>query len=116
MEYNIHEKKGIKIVELIDIDNKIRSAQDFLNIIGNVPSAIILLNKEMIDESFFDLRSGLAGEILQKASNYLIKLGIIGDFSNYKSKSLRDLIYESNKNKQIVFVDSIDIAIEKFTN
>jgi len=55
MKYSIHEKKGIKIVEVTNINNKIKSAQDFLDIIANVPSAIILLNKDMIDESFLIL-------------------------------------------------------------
>lgn len=115
MRYNIHEKNGVKIIELTETDNKIKSGQDFLDIIANVPSKIILINKDLLDESFFDLKSGLAGEVMQKASNYFIKLGIIGDFSNYKSKSLRDLIYECNKNKQIIFIDSINKAIEIFT-
>jgi hypothetical protein len=48
----------------------------------------------------------LAGGILQKASNYGLKIGNVGDFTSIKSKSLRDFIYESNKTKQIVFKES----------
>jgi hypothetical protein len=33
-------------------------------------------------------------------------LAIVGDFSKYASKSLKDFIYESNKGKQINFVAS----------
>ena len=55
---------------------------------------------------FFDLKSGIAGEILQKFSNYRIRLAIVGDFSKYTNKSLKDFIYESNKGGQINFVDS----------
>jgi hypothetical protein len=46
----------------------------------------------------------MAGEILQKFSNYRVKLAIVGDFSKYSSKSLADFIYESNKGKHINFV------------
>ncbi len=55
---------------------------------------------------FFDLKSGIAGEILQKFSNYLVRLAIVGDFSKYANKSLKDFIFESNKGGQINFVDS----------
>ncbi len=43
----------------------------------------IILKKENIDECFFDLRTGFAGELLQKLVNYNCKLAIIGDFSTY---------------------------------
>ncbi|HUM43632.1 MAG TPA: DUF4180 domain-containing protein, partial [Fervidobacterium sp.] len=52
----------------------------------------IVINKEAICEEFFDLSTRLAGEILQKFVNYNIKIAIVGDFSKYTSKSLRDFI------------------------
>lgn len=58
-----------------------------------------------------DLKSGFAGEILQKFSNYRMKLAIIGDFSEIKSKSLRDFIRESNNRRTISFVSSIEEAL-----
>jgi hypothetical protein len=69
----------------------------------------------MIDESFFDLKTGIAGEILQKVSNYQMKLAIVGDYSNYPSKSLRDFIYESNKANQVIFINNIQDAIDRLT-
>ncbi|MED1876942.1 DUF4180 domain-containing protein, partial [Brevibacillus borstelensis] len=53
----------------------------------------IILNKSLVSESFFDLKTRLAGEILQKFINYRVKLAIVGDFSVYSSKSLKDFIY-----------------------
>ena len=57
-------------------------------------------------KDFFDLKNGIAGEILQKFSNYRVSLIIVGDFSKYASKSLNDFIYESNKGRHINFVAS----------
>lgn len=73
-----------------------------------------IIKKEDIAEEFFDLKTGLAGEILQKFSNYNKSVAIVGDFSEYtdNSKSLRDFIYESNKNRQILFVGSEEKAVE----
>jgi len=39
------------------------------------------LNKSAICDDFFDLSTGLAGEILQKFVNYHVKIAIVGDFS-----------------------------------
>jgi hypothetical protein len=49
---------------------------------------------------------------LQKFSTYGSRLAIIGDFSKYDSKSLRDFIYESNKTGRICFVGSQDEAVK----
>lgn len=57
----------------------------------------IAIQKEALAEDFFILSSGLAGEILQKFTNYGVKCAIYGDFSRYTSKPLRDFIRESNR-------------------
>ncbi|MCK7528774.1 MAG: DUF4180 domain-containing protein [Ignavibacteriales bacterium] len=35
---------------------------------------------------FFDLKTGIAGEILQKFSTYNVRLAILGDFQNIKAE------------------------------
>ncbi|MBO9703119.1 MAG: DUF4180 domain-containing protein [Sporocytophaga sp.] len=70
----------------------------------------IMIYERNITPTFFDLSSGLAGEILQKFSNYKIKLAIIGEFSAYQGKSLKDFIYESNKLGNVNFVNSLEEA------
>ncbi|WP_025844191.1 MULTISPECIES: DUF4180 domain-containing protein [Brevibacillus] len=75
----------------------------------------IILRKSMFAESFFDLKTRLAGEILQKFSNYRMKMAIVGDFSAYTSKSLRDFIYESNNGSDFFFVPTEQEAIEKLS-
>lgn len=75
----------------------------------------IVLDKSAISEEFFDLKSRLAGEILQKFINYQTKIAIIGDFSTYSSKSLKDFIYECNNGKDIFFLASEKQAIEKLS-
>ena len=72
----------------------------------------ITINKGAIIEDFFILSKGIAGEILQKFINYQIKFAIIGDYSKYTSKPLNDFIYESNKGKNIFFVENEDEAIK----
>lgn len=71
----------------------------------------IALNKEAIAPSFFQLGSGIAGEILQKFVNYQMKFAIYGDFSCYQSKPLHDFIYECNHGKDIFFLDTKEEAV-----
>jgi hypothetical protein len=72
-----------------------------------------ILHEETLDSTFFDLKTKVAGEILQKISNYRMKLAVIGDFSKYKSKGLRDFIMESNKHGVVLFLDSVDEALDR---
>jgi hypothetical protein len=75
----------------------------------------MILPKAALDERFFVLSSYLAGDILQKFVNYQLKVAIVGDFSGYTSKPLRDFIYESNNGSHVFFVATVDEALEKLS-
>ena len=57
----------------------------------------MVIPKQCIIEDFFQLSTKLAGEILQKYMNYGIRIAIVGDFSEYKSKALRILSMKAIK-------------------
>jgi hypothetical protein len=78
-------------------------------------SRSIIIHEWNLKEDFFDLSSGVAGEILQKFSNYRMKLAIIGEFGKLKSKSLQAFIIESNRGNLIFFVPDMQTAINKLT-
>lgn len=75
----------------------------------------IVISKELIVEDFFVLSTGLAGEILQKYINYGGRIAIYGDLSHYTSKPLKDFIYESNKGKDVFFVQTKSDAVDMLT-
>lgn len=106
--------KDIAIVNSKEVVIKdVQSAIDFIMTIKyETNCSKIALNKSAIIEDFFILSKGLAGEILQKFINYQIKFAIIGDYSKYTSKPLKDFIYESNKGKDIFFVATEDEAVK----
>lgn len=107
----------IAIVSSSDIlITNVQSALDFIATVGvETGCHRIVLNKSSICEEFFDLKTRLAGEILQKFINYHVKIAIVGDFSVYTSKSLRDFIYESNQGKNIFFLPDEKQAIKKLS-
>jgi hypothetical protein len=113
MNTRIIEINGVKITEVISDDIIIRDTQDALNLMAESrynDSDKIILKEANILAGFFDLKTGIAGEILQKVSNYRMQLAIVGDFSKYTSKSLRDFIFESNKQGRVSFVSSLEEA------
>ncbi|WP_426278377.1 DUF4180 domain-containing protein [Chryseobacterium sp. S-02] len=118
MEIKAHQINNTKVAEIISEKLIIHSAQDGLDLLGNIYyqdfDAVVLYEKNIIPE-FFDLKTKMAGEILQKFSNYRMKLAIIGDFSRYESKSFKDFIFESNKTRYINFVESLEEALEKLS-
>ena len=91
----------------------VQSAIDFImSVKYETNCSKIEINKKAITEDFFILSTGIAGEILQKFINYQIRFAIIGDYSKYTSKPLKDFIYESNNGKDIFFVANEDEAIK----
>lgn len=68
----------------------------------------VVVNRDQLPGAFFDLPSGLAGEWLQKFSNYHKKLVIVGTFDDLASKPWRDFIRESNRTGRVVFVPSVE--------
>jgi hypothetical protein len=112
MEIKSHENG---IMEIIDDDVIIKDVGYVLSLLFSIEGcSAIILKKENIVKDFFDLSTGIAGEILQKFSNYRTRMAIIGNFENIKSKSLKDFIYESNKTKQIIFVKTLEEALKIF--
>ena len=114
MEIKTHHLKDAKIAELVGEGILIKSPEDGSDLLGNLyyqDFDKIIIHEPNISSAFFDLKTGIAGEILQKFSNYRVRLAIVGDFDKYKSKSLKDFIFESNKNRKINFVSSLPEAL-----
>jgi hypothetical protein len=113
-----HIYDGIKIAEIISNELIVWDISDGLNLLGELyfkGFGSMIVYEMNITPDFFNLNTGIAGEILQKFSNYRVRLVIIGDFSKYESKSLSAFIYESNKGKQISFVSDQTEAIKVLT-
>ena len=91
-------------------------ADQILDIVGQALGAgadLVVLPVNRLDETFFNLRTGLAGQVLQTFANYRLKLVILGDVSRHvaASDAVRDLILESNRGRQAWFAaDKADLA------
>lgn len=111
-ETTVNSAKGsISLIEELALP--LRTGADLLQVLMNSPSDTVALNAADLDERFFELRTGVAGDMLQKVSNYQMRLIILGDFTDVKSQSLRDFIFESNNRGQVIFADTVESAIAK---
>jgi hypothetical protein len=98
---------------------RIDDADDARDLIGeamSVRASIIVLPVSAFDPSFFQLRSGLAGEILQKMVNYGRKLAIVGDISAHvaASDAFRDLVREADRGEDVFFAPDMDGLAARF--
>ncbi|MGV3600824.1 MAG: DUF4180 domain-containing protein [Dyadobacter fermentans] len=116
MHVQVHEHNGSTIAEVTSDEVLIHTTDDGLQIMADLyyqGHDAVVLHERNITPHFFDLKTGIAGEILQKFTTYRVRLAIVGDFSGYDSQSLRDFIFESNKGKQVNFVPSVEEALDR---
>ena len=71
--------------------------------------AWVALPAARLGEDFFNLRTGVAGEVIQKFVTYRLRLAIVGDISAHlaRSDALRDFVRESNRGAHVWFVESL---------
>ncbi|MBO9591430.1 MAG: DUF4180 domain-containing protein [Niabella sp.] len=118
MEIIAHTRNHRIVAEIKSREIYLKEAEDGVDLIGNIYYQgydTVILHAHNITPAFFDLRTKLAGEILQKFTNYQVRVAIIGNWSNIASNSLHNFIRESNAGRQVYFTDTIDNTLEKLT-
>ncbi len=109
INYLKHNDVSIAVLE----QGMIVSMADALDLIataGYNGTAGVVVPMELLTPEFFDLKTRLAGDILQKCVNYGMRIAIVGDFSGFTSKSLADFIRESNRGRHVFFKATVDEA------
>ncbi len=112
MTFKIHPNEQGQIAALTSPTQQL-NLDDFIDLIGNLKYQGIdklIIYKTNLSPDFFDLKTKLAGDILQKFSNYNVRLAIIGQFKNLNSEALKQFIQESNTTGQILFLENINQA------
>lgn len=118
MKIETHSVNHTRIAEVISENVVINSAEEGSQLLADLyyqDFDRIIVYEKNITPLFFDLKNGIAGEIFQKFSNFRVRLAIVGNFEKYQSKSLRDFIFESNRNRQINFINSLQEGLERLS-
>ena len=108
----IEQLHGVR-VDLLDVDGPaIATDDDTSDLIGGAWSAqatLIAIPVERLDERFFDLSSGFAGEVLGKFGNYRLRIAIIGDLAEHiaASDAFAAFVREANRGDAAWFVPDV---------
>ena len=88
MRIETHRIGQAKVAEIQAEGLVLTSVEDGLSLLGDLYYQgfdKIILHEENIVPEFFDLKTKLAGEVLQKFVQYRMPLAVVGDFSKCTS-------------------------------
>ena len=114
----IVENNGQKVAEIISDQVEITTVQDGLDWLAaawHEGAENLVIHEQNLCPEFFDLKTQLAGDILQKAATYHMKVAIVGEFGKYESNALHAFIVECNRGRQIFFVADVETAVTRLT-
>lgn len=91
------------------IDN-VGDFMDHLSKAASEGSTIMVLPATVLAPSFFDMDTGIAGDILQKLQTKGMRGAVAGDIQQElnQSRAFQDFVEECNKGDRLQFVSSID--------
>ena len=99
------------VVSASEADIFIDSLESISDTIGKCYGADgLLLTEQDVSPEFFNLHSGLAGELFQKVTNYQIKLAVVLEDSSRYGDRVSELVYEHRHHLRIRFFSSEDEA------
>jgi len=99
-------------------DGLVSREADVLDLMGacyEIDGNRLLLEEKYLHPDFFDLKTGLAGAIFLKLTNYREKIAVLANLNNIQSERFQELIYETNKGKLINFFDDFTKAEQWLT-
>jgi hypothetical protein len=103
-----YELDGTRILEFSVNDAEVSAALDSSALISLAiehRAGLVILPASEVGNGFFQLKTGVAGDLIQKFVNYRLRLAIIGDLTAYaeQSAALRAFISESNRGRTLWF-------------
>jgi hypothetical protein len=86
-----------------------RNASDLIGETYGSEARNLVIPLERLHAEFLQLRSGIAGEVLQKLVNYGYRPVVLGDVTDAlaASDALRDFVRESNRGKMVWFLPDL---------
>ncbi len=103
MDYKIIRNGDLKYIEFFSCIHPIASEQDALNLValcGEHETNLLMLHSDAISDDFINLKTGVAGMILQKFANYYIKAVAIIPTERMNKGRFKDMVIESNRGNQ----------------
>jgi hypothetical protein len=121
MPPSLREVKGVRIFECSAEGPQLQSDRDAIGVMSEAWShraTFIVIPVGRLGDGFFDLKTGVAGEIIQRFVMYGWRIAIIGNISREmsESESLRAFVSESNRGNQVWFLSGRDELYQWLAN
>ncbi len=113
MQINHLHAGDASIAEVTGEGVLIAGTGDALEVMVRAACDRIILHAENLSPDFFRLATGLAGDVMQKFVNYGVRVAVVGGVADTRSESLRALVRESRRGGPVVFVDTIEEAMQR---
>ncbi len=118
MELNLIEVDHHTIAEVVADGVAVNDIRDALDVIAEANyhgASCVMMQTEHLNRDFFDLRTGLAGEILQKCANYRMRLAVVGAVEQFGSNSFNAFVVECNRGDSVFFEADRAAAVARIT-
>jgi hypothetical protein len=109
----VREMNGMRVL-VCDVDGPILAHEHdtgaFMGLAWEQNAAMVAVPLSRLGGDFLDLKTRIAGDVIQKFVNYRLRLAIVGDVSARlaRSTALRDFVREANRGQDVWFVDDLD--------
>ncbi len=113
MDYMLIERESKKYIMLDSDKASIASEQDALDLIGvcfEHDVQLLMIDADVLSDDFFKLRTGLAGQVIQKFINYRVKVAVVLPKEQRLEGRFREFMTESNKRKDFGLFTSSEEA------
>lgn len=102
MDYRRVEKDGVVYVELLP-GAKLASERDAVETVGlcgQEETHLLMLHEGNLSDNFFDLKTGLAGELLLKWSTYFMRVAAVISPERIGRGRFYEFVIETNRGRQ----------------
>lgn len=113
MNYQLVEKNNQTIVVVTSAEPPIATSKDAIGLIEvciEHRAGLLAVHAEALSEDFFKLRTGVAGEILQKFVNFSLRAAIVAADGSLIKGRMKELLAESNRGNSFRVFASQDEA------
>ncbi|MFE4709915.1 DUF4180 domain-containing protein [Paenibacillus sp. NPDC056722] len=112
MNYQVISNNNVAYVSVLSAETPLSREQDALDLIAlcsEHDTKLLMLHNAVLSADFFNLRTGLAGGMMQKLINYHVKTALILDEMITEGR-FKELASELNKGDQFRMFDNTDEA------
>ncbi|MBE9915201.1 DUF4180 domain-containing protein [Paenibacillus donghaensis] len=113
MNYTVTENGNKKYIEVLSAQSPLSTEQDAVDLVSlckENDTDLLMLHSQALSEDFFKLRTGVAGQMIQKWINYHVKTAAVipGDLA--KQGRFKEMALESNRSNQFRVFETKDDA------